>query len=93
MTKETVTSAPFVLFTLVRSIIICEMNELCPGSTGAQFIWAPVDSIVSFDPIVISYLNEGISEKGRAMGFFQTKRMKVDWKGPIYSGVFEMLVN
>lgn len=50
------------------------MSELFPGSAWAQFIWAPVDSIVRFDLIVISYLYEGIFGKGRKMDFFPDKK-------------------
>lgn len=50
------------------------MSELFPGRAWAQFIRAPVDSIVRFDPIVIINLYEGISGKGREMGFFPDKK-------------------
>lgn len=64
------------------------MDALFPGSMRAEFIMASVDLIVRFHPIVISYLWEGISGKGRDRGFCQTGRIKGDWMGPVCSGAF-----
>lgn len=41
--------------------------------------------------MVIGYLSECISRKGRERGYFQMERSKGHWKRPNYSGAFKML--
>ena len=64
------------------------MSEGFPASAGAEFIVVPVDSIVRFNPIVISY-RKAFLEKAERLDFAKQERLnEIGW-GPFVVELFK----